>query len=148
MKEKEINNRCKALTRAGKACRAAAMAGGLCFFHGNPKKAAELGRIGGRKNRRVVPDAAASLLLLETAIEVKKTTAQLIADVYAGRIDPRIASGLAQLLSLQLRVIETSDLEHRLRAVDRLIKAAEEKENSGHGENPEEKTNVSEEESH
>lgn len=42
----DLNPRCKALTKSGKPCRAAATAGGLCFFHANPNKRlswAELG---------------------------------------------------------------------------------------------------------
>jgi len=42
------NLRCQGQTKAGKPCRAAATSGGLCYFHANPNKAAELGRIGGR----------------------------------------------------------------------------------------------------
>ncbi len=35
--------------------------------------------------------------------------ARLIADVYTGRIHPRIAAGLAPLLNLQLRAVETAN---------------------------------------
>jgi hypothetical protein len=45
-------NSCRAKTKNGEPCQAAATEGGLCFFHSNPKKASELGQIGGRKNRR------------------------------------------------------------------------------------------------
>jgi len=44
MDAKQNGSRCKARTKAGKPCRAAATAGGLCFFHANPEKASELGR--------------------------------------------------------------------------------------------------------
>jgi hypothetical protein len=37
-----------------------------------------------------------------------------IGDIYAGKINPRIASGLAPLLNLQLRAIKITDLERRL----------------------------------
>jgi Family of unknown function (DUF5763) len=50
----EPTRRCQALTKAGKPCRAAATEGGLCFFHANPSKAVELGRIGGLKNRHPI----------------------------------------------------------------------------------------------
>ena len=33
--------------------------------------------------------------------------AQLIVDVYAGKLHPRVAAGLAPLLNLQLRAIQT-----------------------------------------
>ena len=53
MTHSNSDSRCEAQTKNGKPCRAAATAGGLCFFHANPDKAAELGRIGARKNGRV-----------------------------------------------------------------------------------------------
>jgi hypothetical protein len=49
------------------------------------------------------------------------TVARLIADVYAGRIHPRIAAGLAPLLNLQMRAIETTDPERRLTESNRPV---------------------------
>ena len=85
--------RCQAGTKDGRACRAPAMAGGLCYFHANPNKASELGRIGGRKNRRMTEDSAAALLCLETATELRETVGRLIADTLSGKCNPRFASG-------------------------------------------------------
>src|SRR5208283_3799387 len=42
---------CKATTSSGDRCKAKPHKDGLCFFHSDPKKAAELGRKGGRRNR-------------------------------------------------------------------------------------------------
>jgi len=42
---------CKAQTKAGGVCQAPAVKEGLCFFHANPEKPAELGRQGGKRNR-------------------------------------------------------------------------------------------------
>ena len=108
------NNRCKARTKTGKTCRAAATEGGLCFFHANPNKASELGRIGGRRNRRFASGTVAAFSNLETAAAVRKAVSRLIADVHSGKVHPKVASSLAQLLSLQLRSIETSELEREL----------------------------------
>jgi hypothetical protein len=47
--------------------------------------------------------------------------AQLIADVYAGKLHPRVAAGLAPLMSLQLRMIETTDLARRLADLEKLL---------------------------
>jgi len=99
-------------------CRAAATSGGLCFFHANPDKAAELGRMGGLKNRHTADERADPLPNLNTAFAVRETVARLVEDVYAGKMNPRIAAGLAPLLNLQLRVIETSDLERRVAALE------------------------------
>jgi hypothetical protein len=118
------DHRCKAKTKSGKPCQAAATAGGLCFFHANPDKASELGRIGGRSNRHVSGESADPLPTLDNAIAVRETVARLIADVYAGKLNPRVAAGLAPLLSLQLRAIEiteiTNKMERRLAALENL----------------------------
>src|SRR6267378_1355604 len=105
MTSKNFDSRCQSQAKSGKRCRAAATEGGLCFFHANPNKAAELGRIGGRKNRHSAAETVDPLPKLETAVAVRDAVAQLIADVYAGTIHPRVAAGLAPLLNLQLRAI-------------------------------------------
>jgi len=121
MTSKNSNSRCQARAKSGKPCQAAATAGGLCFFHANPNKASELGRVGGRSKRPSAVETVDPLPKLETAIAVRDAVAQLIADLYAGRLQPRIASGLAPLLNLQLRAIETTDLEWRLTKVEKLL---------------------------
>lgn len=116
-----IDRVCKALTKNGKPCRAAATTSGLCFFHGNPDKASELGRIGGRKNRRTASQDASTPATFNTATAVRDLLARLIQDVYSGKIPPKVASSLAPLLNLQLRMIETSELEGRLANVEMLL---------------------------
>jgi len=128
MDNRRGKSRCKSRTKSGKPCRAAATAGGLCFFHANPDKASELGRIGGRGNRHATGDNADPLPTLDNALAVRDTVARLIADVYAGKIHPRIAAGLAPLLNLQLRAIEITEfasLARRLAQVEKdLAKSA------------------------
>jgi general stress protein YciG len=111
-RQKEIH--CKARTKAGKPCGAAATAGGLCFFHANPNKASELGRKGGRSKRHTAAESSDPLPPLDNAIAVRETVARLIADVLAGKVHPRVAAGLAPLLNLQMRAIETANIEQRL----------------------------------
>jgi hypothetical protein len=121
----QMKTQCQAQTKAGKPCRAAATSGGLCFFHANPAKASELGRIGGRGNRHFVGENADALPTLDNALAVRDTVARLIMDVYSGKTHPRIASGLAPLLNLQLRAIEITEatkigeLERRLAELER-----------------------------
>lgn len=107
------NSRCGARTKSGKPCRAAATSGGLCFFHANPKKAVELGRIGGRRNGRARTECD-PLPDLDSATDVRDAVKRLISDVYEGKLNPRTAAGLAPLLQLQLRAIEKTDFEQRL----------------------------------
>ncbi len=114
------NSRCQGHTKKGNLCRAAATAGGLCFFHANPAKAAELGRIGGRKKTRVSTEVADPLPKLDNVRAVRDTVDKLIADVYSGKLHPKIAAGLAPLLNLQLRLVEATDLERRLDRVEQL----------------------------
>lgn len=79
-------NRCKGTTRAGRPCRAAATEGGLCFFHSNPNKAAELGRIGGTKNRYTFVDELRAPLAIESVKEVQTTLSRLIDEVYSSSV--------------------------------------------------------------
>jgi len=123
---------CKARTKSGKRCGAAPTACGLCFFHANPNKASELGRIGGRNKRYAASENVHPLPTLDSALAVRETVAQLFADVYAGRIQPRVVSGLTSLISLQLRAIETTNFEHRVAELEKRIAEAEDKLN-GHG---------------
>jgi hypothetical protein len=95
------------------------MAGGLCFFHANPNKAAELGRIGGRSRHRPTAGGVDQLPKLETAMEVRQVVSRLVADVYAGKLQPRVAAGMAPLLNLQLQAIKATDVEQRLAALEK-----------------------------
>jgi hypothetical protein len=112
---------CQALTKKGKPCQAAATEGGLCFFHANPNKAVELGRMGGKKNGHP-PIPAEPLPNLDNTAALRDTVARLIADVYSGRVHPRIAAGLAPLMHLQVRLLQATELEQRLAEVERQLR--------------------------
>ena len=60
---------------------------------------------------------------LNNAVAVRDTVARLIADVYSGRVHPRIAAGLAPLMHLQVRLLQTTELEQRLAEVERQLQA-------------------------
>ena len=115
MSANNSEHRCKSTTKAGDPCRAAATQGGLCFFHANPNKASELGRIGGTRKHHAGRESADPLPRLDSAAGVRDALAALIADVYAGRLNPRAAASLAALLSLQLRAIPAADLEKQVK---------------------------------
>lgn len=122
MSTKRTERHCKSRTKTGKPCRAAATAGGLCFFHAHPNKASELGRKGGsRSKRHAAADGAGSPPSLETVKEVREAMAGLFADAYSGRRKPREAAILAQMLNLQLRAIDTSDLERRILELEKRL---------------------------
>jgi hypothetical protein len=48
-----------------------------------------------------------------------------VADVHAGKIHPRIAAGLAPLLSLQLRAIEATSLEQCVAELEKRLAESE-----------------------
>ena len=108
------NHRCKGTTRDGRPCRAAPTEGGLCFFHANPDKAVELGRIGGTKNRYPFVGEDRPPLAIESVKEVQTTLTRLIDEVYSSKLSPKTAAGLAALLNLQWRLIRSTDLEIRI----------------------------------
>lgn len=122
MASKSSNIRCKALTKAGRPCQAAAMEGGLCFFHANPNKAVELGRIGGKHRKIFIPPAGIEPLpKVESVAVLRDTVAQLIDRVISGQLHPRVATGVASLLNLQLRTLELMDIEPRIAEVEKRL---------------------------
>jgi hypothetical protein len=114
MKNDGYKNRCRSRTKEDKPCRAAVTEGGLCFFHGNPNKASELGRIGGRSKRHAAAEACDPLPPLDTPIAVRDRIDRLFADVYSGKVRSSVARDLAPLLSLQFRVSERTDLQEEI----------------------------------
>ena len=129
MKSDEKKNHCQGRRKDGKPCRAAATSGGLCFFHANPNKASELGRIGGRRNGHSGVVDSDPLPAVYTAKAVQDTIARLLSDVHAGKIHPSVAAAMATLLNLQLRAIEATDHEGQIAKLQRQL--AETHENSG-----------------
>jgi hypothetical protein len=83
-----------------------------------------LSRIGGRKNGRAV-QSSEPLPTVDNAIAVRDLVAQLIADVHAGKVHPKIAAGLGPLMNLQLRSIETSNLELQLAKLEKRLAGLE-----------------------
>lgn len=112
--------RCQGRTKANKPCQAWAGPGGLCFFHANPNQASELGRKGGSRSKgQAIGEGADSLPTLDNAIAVRDTAARLFTDVYSGKLDHKIAAVLENFLSLQVRLIQMTDLEQRLAKVEK-----------------------------
>jgi hypothetical protein len=85
---------CKAQTKAGGVCQAPALEGGLCFCHAHPEKLAELGRQGGKKNRRWKLDECGGLphKPLRSVGEVSELLEETINRVRQGPFDLRAAA--------------------------------------------------------
>lgn len=109
---------CKATTSSGKPCRAKPHKGGLCFFHSDPQKAAELGQKGGRRNRHTYETPLPPVTVPESAGDVKRMLAEAMADIRAGRMDPKLASTLGYLGVSLLRAFEVAEFEQRLERLE------------------------------
>jgi hypothetical protein len=124
---KHSNGRCRATTKAGGACSAPANASGKCFLHEDPARAAEMGRRGGLKNRRVIPDDNVEMPPLNTAADVRAMLAQHAHDVRSRKVEPRVGTALGQLANSLLKAIEVADLEMRLKKLEGKTDGLEEK---------------------
>jgi hypothetical protein len=82
------------------------MEGGLCYFDANPDKAAELGRNGGRRRKHTYEQAPEQISPPESAADVKRMLAETMAEVKAGRMDPKVANTVAYLGTILLRAYE------------------------------------------
>jgi general stress protein YciG len=89
---------CKATASSGNRCKAKPHKGGLCFFHSDPEKAAELGRKGGRRNRHTYEPALRPVSVPGSAGDVMRMLAESMAEVRAGKMDPKLGSTLGYLL--------------------------------------------------
>ena len=103
---------------------AVAVDGGLCAFHADPQRAAQLGRMGGSKNRRHDPlrSETEPLRPPQTAKEVKDLLAEAMAGIHAGRLEPRMGSVIAYLGTALLKAIETTDHQERIEALEEFDK--------------------------
>ena len=104
---KAAKKRCKSVTITGVACTAWAMEGGLCYFHANPDKAAELGRNGGRRRQHSYEQSTRNIAVPESAADVRRMLAETMAEVKVGRMDPKVANTVAYVGTVLLRAYET-----------------------------------------
>ena len=107
--------KCIAKTKLGKACRAGAVLGTqYCSLHGDPERAAELGRLGGRKNRHYIETDPVIIDPPQTPEDVKTILAQTTCDVLAKKLDPRIGLTIAQMCNSLLKAFDVVDVHQRL----------------------------------
>jgi hypothetical protein len=111
--------KCQATTKAGRSCAAPAVRGSaLCALHSDPERAAQLGRKGGAKNRRVYEANEREVSAPQTACDVKNLLAEAMAEIRAGRMDPKLGTTLGYLGTSLLRAMEISDIEERLEKLE------------------------------
>jgi hypothetical protein len=108
------NSQCQATTKTGMCCRAAATATGFCFFHSNPNRAAELGRIGGLAKRKVPMTGLATLHATSCAQEVGNVLDGLAQQVYERKLPPSAAQAIVSILRLKLLALTNSNTDERI----------------------------------
>ena len=86
--------RCKGTKKDGAACTAWATEGGLCYFHANPDKAVELGRSGGLRRQHTFEQPTEQIAPPESAADVRRMLAKVMADIRAGKMDPELGTTL------------------------------------------------------
>ena len=119
---------CSAKTKRGTLCRAAALVGSqFCALHADPDRAAELGRMGGRKNRHYVETEEVTISPPSTPEEIKSMLSQAMVDVRARKLDPRIGSALTYMAGAFLKAFETSEVYQRLERVVKEMQAKADK---------------------
>ena len=117
-RSKPLLAQCKATTSSGEPCKAKPHKEGLCFFHSDPKKAAELGRKGGRRRAVYSPDSLREFTAPKSAADLRDVLAQSIIEIRTGQLDPKLANSISYLGAGFLRALEVSDLETRLQTLE------------------------------
>jgi hypothetical protein len=87
------------------------MEGGLCYFHANPDRATELGQRGGRRRKHTYEQSTEDIAPPESAADVRRMLAETMADVKAGRMDPKVPNTVAYVGTVLLRAYE-ADAAH------------------------------------
>src|SRR5204862_2441641 len=118
------NKSCRAQTATGRACRAPAMEGGLCFLHANPESAKTLGQLGGQKNRRP-PLVDLEIPEKMTLADLSRLNAHAMHLLVSDKLKPHAATALAQLSNAQVRVMQALELEARLKALEAQVAGAQ-----------------------
>lgn len=127
-------NSCEAVRKDGQTCGAPAQAGKrFCFFH-DPEKAAEVkaAKSAGGKTQalKVLKPAEVDILHSPTIPDIVDLLCQTVADVRAGRIDPKVANAVGYLSNVMLKAMEAEALGDRLAALEEAVGVGLEKRQS------------------
>ena len=96
--------KCRARTKAGRQCAAPAVRGGAyCAIHADPNRAAELGRKGGARNCKMYDGEIHEVSVPQSAADVRRVLAEVMAETRAGKMDPKLCSTLAYMATAARR---------------------------------------------
>ncbi len=99
--------KCRARTKAGRPCAAPAVRGGAyCAIHADPNRAAELGCKGGARNRTMYNGEIQEVSVPQSAADVRRVLAEVMAETRAGKMDAKLGSTLAYMATAMLPAYE------------------------------------------
>jgi len=117
---------CKARTKSGSKCNAAASADGFCFIH-SPNRTAE--RAAARKlggfNRRATARVSGEAVQIESLADVLKLVNAVILDTWELENSPARNRVLLGCADAAIRALQSSELETRLAAIEAALKMGE-----------------------
>jgi len=114
--------RCAHVRPNGEPCRGYAVTGSrACFAHdpAQSAKRADARRRGGEAGK--IEPLAESTLSVRTMSDVLALIETTINDVRAGRVDVKIANAVGYLANVSVKVIQQTDLEARLEALESVL---------------------------
>jgi general stress protein YciG len=111
---------CRAVTRKGTTCRAAAGPNGLCSLHQDPDRAKLIGSKGGQQNRRTgfeleIPEGSL------TNTDLSNLIVMAMRKLVAGEIGARDASALSQLCNSLAKLLPTAALEREVASLQQQL---------------------------
>ena len=119
---------CKARTKSGDRCNAAAGADGFCFAH-SPSRTAE--RAAARKlggfNRRAAARVSGEAVNVQSLADVLKLVNAVILDTWELENSPARNRVLLGCADTAIRVLQSSELEQRLAVIEAALKLREAK---------------------
>ena len=105
--------KCAAKNRAGKPCRAPAVAGARhCVMHSG--RAVELGSLGGRRRAKYNLGELNDAPIPNSAADLKNFLGKLMVEVLNGKVDPKTANSISYIATGLLRAIEATVVEKEL----------------------------------
>ena len=117
--KRALGSRCKAIRKNGSPCNARSLMNGFCAFHGDPSRAAALGRRSGQVRPHVERDDQRGDVPAPTSAgEPIRALGDVFADVRNRRLDPSVARTLAQVSMAILKGFEVGELAERIEKLE------------------------------
>ena len=120
--------KCRAKTKRGTDCRAVAVKGTcFCGLHGDPKRAAELGRMGGLRNRHYFDTEPVIINAPKTPEDVTNVLCRVMVDLRAKKMDPKIAHTLTYMTRVLIEAFAATNMQKELESLRQQLQTKTEK---------------------